>query len=62
MVYKGPGKVAVESIPFPKLELAEQKRKCEHGVILKVRSCWACVKCGRAGRVVEIRNENADVL
>ncbi len=27
VVYKGPGKVAVENIPYPKLELAEQKRK-----------------------------------
>jgi glutathione-independent formaldehyde dehydrogenase len=36
VVYKGPGKVAVETIDFPKLELQEQKRKCEHGVILKV--------------------------
>jgi glutathione-independent formaldehyde dehydrogenase len=36
VVYKGPGKVAIETIDFPKLELAEQKRKCEHGVILKV--------------------------
>src|SRR5580704_3809330 len=37
VVYKGPGKVAVETIDFPKLELPAQKnRKCEHGVILKV--------------------------
>ncbi|MBA2482332.1 MAG: formaldehyde dehydrogenase, glutathione-independent [Planctomycetes bacterium] len=36
VVYKGPGKVVVEKIDFPKLELKEQKRKCEHGVILKV--------------------------
>ncbi|MEK7414724.1 MAG: formaldehyde dehydrogenase, glutathione-independent [Planctomycetota bacterium] len=36
VVYKGPGKVAVEKIDFPKLELKEQKRKCEHGAILKV--------------------------
>jgi glutathione-independent formaldehyde dehydrogenase len=36
VVYKGPGKVEVEKIDFPKLELKEQKRKCEHGVILKV--------------------------
>jgi len=32
----GPGKVEVKSIDFPKLELKEQNRKCEHGVILKV--------------------------
>jgi glutathione-independent formaldehyde dehydrogenase len=37
VVYKGPGKVAVESIPYPKLELPEQNRKCEHGVVIKVR-------------------------
>ena len=36
LVYLGPGKVAVQAIPYPKLELAEQRRKCEHGVILKV--------------------------
>ncbi len=36
VVYNGPGKVQVESIPFPKLELAAQKRKCHHGAILKV--------------------------
>ena len=34
--YMGPGKVEIKSIDFPKLELNEQKRKCEHGVILKV--------------------------
>jgi len=36
VVYKGPGKVTVEAIDFPKLEISEQKRKCDHGVILKV--------------------------
>ncbi|MCK6474440.1 MAG: formaldehyde dehydrogenase, glutathione-independent [Planctomycetes bacterium] len=36
VVYRGPGKVEVESIDYPKLELKAQKRKCEHGVILKV--------------------------
>ncbi len=36
VVYKGPGKVAIEKIDFPKLELRDQKRKCQHGVILKV--------------------------
>lgn len=36
VAYMGPGKVEVQSIDFPKLELKEQKRKCEHGVILKV--------------------------
>ncbi len=42
VVYKGPGKVAVEKIDFPKLELKEQKRKCEHGVILKVVTTNIC--------------------
>lgn len=36
VAYLGPGKVAVQSIDFPKLELPEQKRKCDHGVILKI--------------------------
>ena len=36
VAYLGPGEVDVQSIDFPKLELTEQKRKCEHGVILKV--------------------------
>jgi glutathione-independent formaldehyde dehydrogenase len=36
VVYLGPGKVEVQTIDFPKLELPVQKRKCEHGVILKV--------------------------
>jgi glutathione-independent formaldehyde dehydrogenase len=36
VAYLGPGEVDVQSIDFPKLELAEQKRKCEHGVILKI--------------------------
>lgn len=36
VVYSGPGKVEVVNLAFPKLELKEQKRKCEHGVILKV--------------------------
>ncbi|GMV81579.1 MAG: alcohol dehydrogenase [Planctomycetota bacterium] len=36
VVYLGPNKVDVQSIDFPKLELKEQKRKCDHGVILKV--------------------------
>ncbi|MEJ2065647.1 MAG: formaldehyde dehydrogenase, glutathione-independent [Reinekea sp.] len=40
VVYKGPGKVAVESIAFP--ELALGKRKCEHGVILKVLTTNIC--------------------
>jgi glutathione-independent formaldehyde dehydrogenase len=36
VAYMGPGKVEIKNIDFPKLELPEQKRKCEHGVILKV--------------------------
>ena len=42
VVYQGPGKVSVEKIDFPKLELPEQKRKCEHGVILKVVATNIC--------------------
>eukprot|EP00455_Lapot_gusevi_P012770 TRINITY_DN16122_c0_g1_i2.p1 TRINITY_DN16122_c0_g1~~TRINITY_DN16122_c0_g1_i2.p1 ORF type:complete len:420 (-),score=138.55 TRINITY_DN16122_c0_g1_i2:183-1442(-) len=44
VVYRGPGKVSVEPIPFPKLELnsPEQKRKCDHGVILKVIATNIC--------------------
>lgn len=42
VVYQGPGKVSVESIDFPKLELPEQKRKCEHGVILKIVATNIC--------------------
>ncbi len=37
VVYVEPGKVSVETIDYPKLELPEQNRKCEHGVILKIR-------------------------
>ncbi|SJN52951.1 Glutathione-independent formaldehyde dehydrogenase [Vibrio ruber DSM 16370] len=40
VVYKGPGQVAVESIAFP--ELALGKRKCNHGVILKVLTTNIC--------------------
>ena len=40
VVYKGAGKVAVESIAFPELSLG--KRKCEHGVILKVLTTNIC--------------------
>ncbi len=36
VVYLAPGKVEIQEIDFPKLELPVQKRKCEHGVILKV--------------------------
>ncbi|MBV1790425.1 formaldehyde dehydrogenase, glutathione-independent [Marinobacterium sp. D7] len=40
VVYKEPGKVAVESIPYP--ELAIGNRKCDHGVILKVVTTNIC--------------------
>tara|TARA_B100001109_G_scaffold201911_1_gene168727 strand:- start:118018 stop:119259 length:1242 start_codon:yes stop_codon:yes gene_type:complete len=40
VVYKGAGKVAVESIAFP--ELALGSRKCEHGVLLKVLTTNIC--------------------
>ena len=40
VVYKGPGKVDVESIPYP--ELALGNRKCDHGVILKVVTTNIC--------------------
>jgi len=37
-----PGKVSVETIDYPKLELPEQNRKCEHGVILKIVATNIC--------------------
>ncbi len=40
VVYMGPGKVEVQSIDFPKLELGA--RKCNHGVILKIVSTNIC--------------------
>jgi len=47
VVYKGPGEVATEATPYPKLELAAGEfnprlRKCEHGVILKVTTTNIC--------------------
>ncbi|MCL5770380.1 MAG: formaldehyde dehydrogenase, glutathione-independent [Planctomycetes bacterium] len=42
VVYMGPGKVEVQSLDFPKLELREQKRPCPHGVILKIISTNIC--------------------
>jgi glutathione-independent formaldehyde dehydrogenase len=43
-VYRGKGKVQVEEIPFPKLELDYKglHRECQHGVILKVVSTNIC--------------------
>ncbi|AWN15127.1 formaldehyde dehydrogenase, glutathione-independent [Salinisphaera sp. LB1] len=40
VVFRGAGKVAVENIDFP--ELALGKRKCEHGVILKILTTNIC--------------------
>ena len=42
VVYTGPGTVEVHDIGYPELTLPEQKRKCEHGVILKVVSTNIC--------------------
>lgn len=42
VVYVEPGKVAVENIDYPKLELKEQNRKCDHGVILRVVATNIC--------------------
>jgi len=50
VVYKGPGLVAVENIPYPTLEVADGPgvnpanvgRACPHGVILKVVSTNIC--------------------
>ncbi|GAA2446199.1 formaldehyde dehydrogenase, glutathione-independent [Actinomadura vinacea] len=43
VVYEGPGKVEVEDLEFPKLELDEQAhRKLEHGAILKTIATNIC--------------------
>ena len=42
VVYVKPGVTEVRSIDYPKLELLEQKRKCHHGVILKVVATNIC--------------------
>lgn len=44
VVYLGPGKVEVQDIDFPKLELKHKgnNRKCEHGVILKIIATNIC--------------------
>ncbi len=42
VVYMEPGKVSVETIDYPKLELPAQNRKCDHGVILKVVATNIC--------------------
>src|SRR5216117_717002 len=40
VAYMGPGKVEIQSIDFPKLELGS--RQCHHGVILKIVSTNIC--------------------
>src|ERR1700704_532427 len=40
LAYMGPGKVEIQSIDFPKLEIGS--RKCQHGVILKIVSTNIC--------------------
>ena len=42
VVYTGPGQVEVQDLDYPKLELAEQHRKLEHGVILRVVATNIC--------------------
>src|SRR3989475_7063177 len=42
VVYVEPGKVSVETIDYPRLELPEQSRKCNHGVILKIVATNIC--------------------
>ncbi len=42
VVYVEPGEVTVETIDYPKLELPEQNRKCDHGVILKIVATNIC--------------------
>ncbi len=42
VVYVEPGKVQIENIAYPKLELEEQHRKCDHGVILKIVATNIC--------------------
>jgi len=42
VTYVEPGKVEVRNIDYPKLELPEQNRKCDHGVILKVVATNIC--------------------
>jgi glutathione-independent formaldehyde dehydrogenase len=42
VVYVEPGKVEVRDIDYPKLELPEQNRKCDHGVILRIVATNIC--------------------
>jgi len=54
VIYMGPGKVEVQSIPFPELKLnsQEQKRNCDHGAIIK---CVATNICGSDQHMVRGR-------
>jgi len=52
VAYKGPGKVEVVSIPYPKLYLDEQNRRCDHGAIIK---CVATNICGSDQHMVRGR-------
>ena len=42
VAYLGPGEVEVQSIDFPKLVDPTNKKKAEHGVILKIVSTNIC--------------------
>jgi glutathione-independent formaldehyde dehydrogenase len=42
VVYQGPGKVEVIDLEYPKLELTEQNRLLEHGVVLRVVASNIC--------------------
>src|SRR5438309_1463879 len=42
VAYVEPGKVEVKNIDYPKLELPEQNRKCDHGVILRIIATNIC--------------------
>jgi glutathione-independent formaldehyde dehydrogenase len=42
VVYQGPGKVEVIDLEYPKLELPEQHRMLEHGVVLRVVATNIC--------------------
>src|SRR3989454_3313352 len=42
VAYVEPGKVSLETIDYPKLELPEQNRKAEHGVILRIVATNIC--------------------
>ena len=42
VTYVKPGVVEVRDLAYPKLELQDQRRKCQHGVILKVVATNIC--------------------